>query len=243
MEIANRQLLTTSGSSYSILRFVTVCLFACIIAACATQQDHSTAQHTAINLTSSDLETYGLAFLSPATVTGKEEDKQTVAFIFAKVLKDERPNIRQVSMPHALGAINNAGLANAYKRMLLSYQTTGNFDKDTLTKIGGAVNARYLLQLNLSSFNQGSFGRFSMFGYRMFQTKYADIRIFIQVWDSQTGSIVWEGVEELTLAEDTSAQKVINFTSVVEASARSLIKLLPHEERNAEGVSQVQPTQ
>ncbi|MEH6577767.1 MAG: hypothetical protein V7731_11890 [Amphritea sp.] len=243
MEIANQQPLTTSGSSYSILRLVTVCLFACIIAACSTQQNHSNAQHTSINLTSSDLETYGLAFLSPATVTGKEEDKQAVAFIFAKVLKDDRPNIRQVSMPHALGAINNAGLASAYKRMLQSYQTTGIFDQNTLTKIGDAVNARYLLQLNLSSFNQGSHGRFSMLGYRLFQTKYADIRIFIQVWDSDTGSIVWEGVEELTLAEDTRAQKVINFTSVVEASARSLISLLPYEEHNPEDVSQMLTTE
>ena len=143
-------------------------------------------------------------------------------------------------MSHALGAINNAGLSAAYKEMLQSYQITGIFDQDTLIRIGSAVNTRYLLQLNLSSFNQGSHRRFSIFGFRLFQTKYADIRIFIQIWDSQTGSIVWEGIDELVLAEDTSAQKVINFTSVVEASARRLIKLLPYEEHNFEGVSQVQ---
>jgi hypothetical protein len=243
VDIASLQKLTTSGSSYHLLRFVTVFLFTGIIAACSAQQNHSTAQHASINLTSSDLETYGLAFISPSTVTGREEDKQTVAFIVAKVLKKERPNIRQVSLPDALGAINKAGLAAAYKEMLQNYRTTGIFDQNTLAKIGGAIKVRYLMQLNLASFNQGSHGRFSLLGFRLFQTKYADIRIFIQIWDSVTGSIVWEGVEELILAEDTSAQKVINFTTVVEASARNLIKLLPYEEHSSERQSQMQPAQ
>ncbi len=209
------------------LRMLITCLTFMIISACSLQQNHSTAQHQSIDLASGDLTNYGLAFISPSTVTGREEDKQALAFIVGRVLKEERPDIRQISLPQSLGAINNAGLANEYMQMFRDYQTTGIFSQDTLTDIGSAVNARYVIQVNLASFNQGSRGRYSIFGYRLFQTKHADIRMFIQIWDTSSGSIAWEGVEELILAEETVSEKVINFTTVVEASARNLIKLLP----------------
>lgn len=226
-----------------ILWVIAVSLMFGLISACSLQQNHSTAQHLAINLSSQDLKHYGLAVMSPSTVTGREEDKQALAFIVAQVLQQERPDIRQISLPHTLGAINNAGLASDYKRMFEDYQSTGIFSRNTLSEIGNAVNARYVMQLNLASFNQGSRGRFSVLGYRLFQTKHADIRMFIQIWDTSDGSIAWEGVEELILAEETSSEKVINFTTVVEASARNLIKLLPHSGTDSGQLSHITPAQ
>ena len=226
-----------------ILRLFAVTLMFGLISACSTQQNHSTAQHQAIDLAPNALPRYGVAFVSPSTVTGREEDKQALAFIVAQVLLKERPDIRQVSLPQALGAINNAGLASDYKQMVVDYQTTGIFSRNTLVNIGDAVNARYLIQVNLASFNQGSRGRFSLLGYRLFQTKHADIRMFIQIWDTSTGLIAWEGVEELILAEETHSEKVINFTTVVEASARNLIALLPQSSDDSSQLSQNTPAQ
>ena len=226
-----------------ILRLFAVTLMFGLISACSTQQNHSTAQHQAIDLAPNALPRYGVAFVSPSTVTGREEDKQALAFIVAQVLLKERPDIRQVSLPQALGAINNAGLASDYKQMVIDYQTTGIFSRNTLVNIGDAVNARYLIQVNLASFNQGSRGRFSLLGYRLFQTKLADIRMFIQIWDTSTGMIAWEGVEELILAEETHSEKVINFTTVVEESARNLIALLPESSESTDQLSQNTPAQ
>ena len=226
-----------------ILRLFAVTLMFGLISACSTQQNHSTAQHQAIDLAPNALPKYGVAFVSPSTVTGREEDKQALAFIVAQVLLKERPDIRQVSLPQTLGAINNAGLASDYKQMVIDYQTTGIFSRNTLVNIGDAVNARYLIQVNLASFNQGSRGRFSLLGYRLFQTKLADIRMFIQIWDTSTGMIAWEGVEELILAEETHSEKVINFTTVVEESARNLIALLPESSESTDQLSQNTPAQ
>lgn len=216
-----------SAARVRYLRMFTASLMLGLVSACSLHQNHSTAQHQAISLAPESLPKYGIAFISPSTVSGREEDKQALAFIVARVLHEERPDIRLVSLPIALGAINNAGLASHYKKMFEDYRTTGIFDRSTLINIGNAVNTRYVMQLNLASFNQGSRGRFSLLGYRLFQTKHADIRMFIQIWDTSTGSIAWEGVEELILAEETHSEKVINFTTVVETSARNLIKLLP----------------
>jgi hypothetical protein len=194
---------------------------------CSTNQTHSTAQYEDISLASNGLETHGLGFLTPSTVTGQEQDVQSLAFIFARVLEKERPDIHVISLPEALSAINQAGLADEYKQMYVDYSDTGIFKKNSLRKVGQVTGVRYLVQLKLSSFNQNSKGRFSFLGLRVFQTKEANIRLFFQVWNSETGGIVWEGTEEMNYAWDTSSEKPVTFQLIVEKIARNLVSKLP----------------
>ncbi len=214
------------------LRLSYLLLLLCIaglLSACGINQNYSSAQHNAIALSAEELRTQGVAFISPSTITGQEEDKQVLAFVFANTLSRERPDIPVTTLPETLGAVNRAGLATEYNRMFEDYRETGIFNGDSLKRVGDATRARYLVQLNLANFRQASRGRFSMLGFRVYQTSHANIRLFIQIWDSADGSIVWEGVEELNLAQETSKEKTITFTSVVEASANNLIALLPRE--------------
>ena len=197
---------------------------------CATDQVHSTVQYEDISLASNGLKTHGLGFITPSTVTGQEQDVQTLAFVFARVLEKERPDIRVISLPEALSAVNQAGLADEYKQMYVDYSDTGIFKKNSLHKVGEVIGARYLVQLKLSSFNQNSKGRFSLLGLRLFQTKEANIRLFFQIWNSDTGAIVWEGAEEMNYAWDSSSEKPVTFQLIVEEIARNLISKLPANE-------------
>ena len=92
-----------------------------LLSGCAVDQVHSTAHHSNVTLKSGDLETYGVAFITPSTVTGQEEDKQTLAFIFADVINEESPDIKVVSLAQTLSAINKAGLADSYKAMYIDF--------------------------------------------------------------------------------------------------------------------------
>jgi len=202
-------------------------LGACLLSGCASDQIHSTAHHSDISLGKGDLEAHGLAFITPSTVTGQEEDKQTLAFIFTEVMKAARPDIPIVSLPHTLSAINKAGIADDYKDMYVDYGNTGIFRSDILREIGRVTGARYLAQLKLSNFSQLSKGRFSALGLRLVQTQEANIRLFFQVWDSQDGSIAWEGTDEITYSWDSSSERPVTFRIIVEETARNLIGLLP----------------
>jgi len=157
-------------------------------------QVHSTVEHQLISLTSDDLEIHGLAFITPSTVRGQEEEMQPVAFTFADVFKRQRPDIKCVTLPETLSAVNRAGLAEDYKRMYEDYRNTGLFKRDILKQVGEVTGTRYLAQLKLAGFKQNSDTRLSFFGLRIFETKNATIRLFFQIWDSTDGSIVWEGV-------------------------------------------------
>lgn len=194
---------------------------------CATDQIHAKVQYEEISLAAGDLASHGLGFITPSTVTGQEQDIQSLAFIFARVLKEDRPDIRVVGLPEALSAINRAGLADEYKQMYIDYSDTGIFKQGSLRKVGEVTGVRYLAQLKLASFSQNSKGRFSFLGLRLMQTKEANIRLFLQIWNSETGAIAWEGTEELNYAWDTSSEKPVTFQLVVEEIARNLISKLP----------------
>ena len=158
-----------------------------------TQQSSPTTQVLAINLRSEDLRTGGLAFITPSSITGQEEDKQAVAFAFTGVLQSVRPDLHIVPLPQTLSSVNRKGLTREYRQMFEDYRSAGIFDPETLQKVARVTGMRYLAQLKLGAFRQESKSRFGMLGIRMLETKTSTIRLFLQIWDSNDGSIAWEG--------------------------------------------------
>lgn len=204
-----------------------ILLAAGMLSGCSMDQVHSTADHTDFSLDKNDLETHGLAFITPSTVTGQEEDKQTLAFAFANVMQEQRPDIRVITLPETISAINIADATEDYKLMYVDYRDTGVFKRELLKKVGDITGTRYLAQLKLSDFSQNSKGRLSVFGLRLIQTKEANIRMFFQIWDSSNGTIAWEGTEEMSYSWDTGSEKPVTFRTIVKKTAQNLISRLP----------------
>lgn len=206
---------------------IALAFLAFALAGCASTQIYPTLQEQRISLSPGDLEAGGVAFITPSTVTGQEQETQGVALTFAQVLKAERPALRVITLAEALGAVNRAGLAEAYKQMYNDYRDTGLFSGEVLRKVGGATGARYVVQLKLQQFEQGSRDRFGVLGIRIVETKYAHIRLFLQVWDSRDSTIAWEGMQEMRHAHDTFTEEPIMQRTVLERTARDLIARLP----------------
>ena len=217
--------LRSSAQSWWVISVLALLLV--LTTGCARNQIHASVNFENIALAENDLKSHGLGFITPSTVTGREQDIQSLAFIFARVLEEDLPLIHVVGLPETLSAINRAGLADEYKQMYIDYSDTGIFKQSLLKKVGNVAGVRYLAQLKLSGFEQGAKGRFGMLGWRMVQTKQANIRLFLQVWDSENGAIVWEGTEELMYSNDTFSERPVTFQLVVEEVARNLLGKLP----------------
>jgi hypothetical protein len=201
-----------------------------LLSACATPfsiQTKGSVQVSVLTLSRQSLEVHGLAFLTPSSVTGQEEDKQALALSFFEVLNAARPDIKAIALPVALTAINRAGLAGEYKHMLEDYRMTGLLDRDGIRRIGKVTGARYLAQLKLAGFHQESKNRWGTLGFRIFDTKLSTARLFLQIWDSSDGAIVWEGAVEQTAAYDSISEETVTFQSIIEQSARELVGRLP----------------
>ena len=197
------------------------------LAGCQSTQIYPSLQEHRISLRPGDLEASGIAFITPSTVTGQEQEKQAVAFTFADVIKRDRQGLRVVTLAETLSAINKAGLADAYKRMYDDYRDTGLLSRDVLKQIGAATGARYLAQLKLQGFGQGAKERFGALGFRIVETQYAHVRLFFQIWDSSDGSIAWEGMQEMRISQDTVTEEPVMLRTVLERTAHDLIAKMP----------------
>jgi len=184
-------------------------------------------QEHRIALKPGDLEASGIAFITPSTVTGQEQEKQAVALTFADVIKRERPGLRVVTLAETLGAVNKAGLADDYKRMYDEYRDTGLLTGSVLQRIGKATGTRYLVQLKLQGFGQGAKERFGILGFRIVETQFAHIRLFLQIWDSSDGTIAWEGTQEMRISIDSVKEEPVAQRTVLERTAHDLIAKLP----------------
>jgi hypothetical protein len=201
--------------------------FVLALAGCTGTQVYPSLQQQLISLRPGDLESSGIAFITPSTVTGQEQEKQAVALTFADVIKRERPGLRVVTLAETLGAINKAGLVDDYKRMYDDYRDTGLLTREVLRRVAAATGTRYLAQLKLQGFGQGSKERFGIFGIRIVETQYAHVRLFFQVWDSSDGSIAWEAMQEMRVSHETVTEEPVMQRAVLERTAHDLINKLP----------------
>ena len=197
---------------------------------CSLPQTYSSIQHRSLTLHPMDLERHGMAFITPSTVTGQEEERQAVALTFSEILQKKRPDIPVMTLPQTLSAINQSGVEDSYRRMFEDYRDTGLFKQDSLRIVGSATGMRYIAQLKLSGFSQVSDGRLSILGLRLLSTKVTRLRLFFQIWDSRDGSIAWEGMEELEYAEDTPMERTVTLKKVIDKAASDLIDRLPSEQ-------------
>lgn len=198
------------------------------MAACSgSPQVQKTLKYEAFALQPGDLEREGVAFITPSTITGLEQDRQGVAFLFARVLEEERPAIPVTTLAETLGAINRAGLQSEYKEMFTYYNETGVLPAATLARIGEQTGRRYIAMIQLAAFSNNSSSRFRLLGVRFIQTRSASLRLFYQIWDTDNGAIAWEANQELNLAYETVAETVVTFEKMVEFIAHDLIDRLP----------------
>jgi len=223
----NTNVMSSSLRPFMLMRVLLLGGLVALATGCTSPQVHSTVQVLGIDLKAQDLKSGGIAFLTPSSATGQEEDKQALALAFTEVMQKMRPSLHIVPLSATLSAINREGLSSDYKQMFEDYHLTGILDRDMLKKVAGVTGVRYLAQLKLGGFRQESKNRWGALGFRILDTKSTTIRLFLQIWDSKDGSIVWESAGELTFSHDSLAEDTVTFKGAVEESARDLISRLP----------------
>ena len=94
--------------------------------------------------------------------------------------------------------INQAGLAAEYVRMRIDYERSDILDREPLRKIGAALGVRYVFQPRLAFFNQTIYQRWEFPGLNVWvlQTRVSILRQSLQLWDTETGELLWASLGE-----------------------------------------------
>lgn len=155
------------------------------------------------------------------------EYKVTISDIIEKAFQKEKPKINIISSRETINSINTSELTDIYSKMLDYYDTTGILKKDYLWKIGDALKVRYIIQPKLLSFAESISSRFSFLGLAIVSTRETTVKISLQLWDTVTGNVIWEGSGQATVAIESMRAKPVTFEEVAEAASFSVVKKFP----------------
>jgi hypothetical protein len=115
-------------------------------------------------------------------------------------LSEASPPIRGIAAHETLNMLIQQGLGAEYSTLIASFGRGGILEREPLRRIGSALSSRYVLLPGLAEFNQVIIDRLSIYGWNIIQSRVTTLRLWLQLWETQTGKILWESSGEVTLA-------------------------------------------
>lgn len=138
-----------------------------------------------------------LGLLTPAGLQGFNPP---LSHALNAALTEASPSIRGIAAHETVNVLNQQGLATEYGTLIAGFGRGGILESEPLRRIGSALSSRYVLLPGLAEFNQVIIDRLSIYGWNFIQSRVTTLRLWLQLWDTQTGKIVWESAGEVTVA-------------------------------------------
>lgn len=138
-----------------------------------------------------------LGFVTPAGLQGFNPP---LSHALSAALSEASPPIRGIAAHETFNMLNQQGLAGEYGALIAGFGRAGILEREPLQRIGSALSSRYVLLPGLAEFNQVIIDRLSLSGWNFIQSRVTTLRLWLQLWDTQTGKILWESAGEVTVA-------------------------------------------
>jgi hypothetical protein len=141
-----------------------------------------------------------VATLGLFTPAGLQGFNPPLSHALMAALSEASPPIRGIAAHDTVNMLNEQGLAAEYGTLIAGFGRGGILERKPLQRIGSALSSRYVLLPGLAEFNQVIIDRFSLYGWNFIQSRVTTLRLWLQLWDTQTGKILWESAGEVTVA-------------------------------------------
>ncbi len=138
-----------------------------------------------------------LAFVAPGNLQGFSP---TLSHALSGALAEVTPPIREIPTAETLNRLTDKGLATEYADLRAGFARNGMLDRQRLRRIGSGLGSRYVLLPGLAQFDEEILDKFEAAGIKLLRNRVTTLRLWLQLWDSQTGHIVWESSGEVTTA-------------------------------------------
>jgi hypothetical protein len=145
--------------------------------------------------------------------------------MLAEILHRVAPQMQVVSPQHSMSHINQQGLAQEYTQMRTDAEQSHILNRDSLSKIGAAIGARFVFQPRLAAFTQIMYDRWTFpgFGVVISQTRQCDLRISVQLWDAKTGELLWASMAEGTMQSEAFAKNPVYLEDAMAVTMGSIV--------------------
>jgi len=165
------------------------------------------------------------AVLTPLSVASLRGNEAGMGQYLGDVIKKVTPNLKVVDEREAISLINEKGLAEEYNRMRSELELTHILNRDILRKIGEALNSRFVFQPRLAYFAQEMFDRWEVPGIsvKFSRTRSATIRLSLQLWDSETGELLWSSTAESNFQSEAMSTDPVFIEDVARVTFGSML--------------------
>lgn len=158
----------------------------------------STPRPPSFNVT--ELAHQQVATLGLLTPAGLQGFNPPLSHALSAALSEASPPIRGIAAHETVNMLNEQGQSAQYGALIAGFGRAGILEREPLQRIGSALSSRYVLLPGLAEFNQVIIDRLSISGWNFIQSRVTTLRLWLQLWDTQTGKIVWESAGEITVA-------------------------------------------
>jgi hypothetical protein len=158
-----------------------------------------------------------LGFVAPGNLQGLSF---TLSQALSDALTEVTPPISQISTDETLNRLTDQGLATEYADLRAGFARNGMLDRQRLRQIGLRLGARYVLLPGIAQFDETILDRYEAIGIKVLRNRVTTLRLWLQLWDTQNGHIVWESSGESTTS---AALLSLKRTVALEQIAKNLL--------------------
>jgi hypothetical protein len=187
-----------------IVRFI-VGLAAALLAGCTpvyTWDINTTSTARPPSFDIDDLSRQPVATVGLVAPAGLMGYSASLSHALVAALADVSPPIRGIPAHEIANALNDQGLASEYADLLAGFSRNGIMERERLQRIGSALGLRYVLLPGLAEINYLVLDRFEITGVKVIRTRVTLMRVWLQLWDTRTGHILWESAGEVATASE-----------------------------------------
>jgi hypothetical protein len=136
------------------------------------------------------------------------------------------PALKVMTEQETLTMVNRHGLGVEYTKMRFDAEESHLLNRGTLAKIGTALGVQYFLQPRLANFTQIMTDRMKVPGFdlRVLQTRSSLLRISLQLWEAESGELIWASVAETIMESEAITQDPVFLEDAVRLTFGSLLE-------------------
>ena len=141
-----------------------------------------------------------VATLGPVAPANLQGFSPTLSLALATALAEVSPPIREIPTFETVNRLTDQGLAAEYADLLSGFARSGIMERQRLRRIGSGLGARYVMLPGLAQLDETVIDKFEAAGLKLLRNRVTTLRLWLQLWDVQSGHIVWGSAGEVTVS-------------------------------------------
>jgi hypothetical protein len=150
-----------------------------------------------------------IATLVPLAGAGLQGYSPMVSLSLSSALSEASRPIKNIPAYEAVNRLNDQGLASDYADLMSDFGRSGILDRPRLTRIATALGVKYVFLPGIADFSQVLTDRLDLAGWKAIKNRVIYLKLWLQLWDTKQGHLLWESAGEVTVASEVLKDQVV----------------------------------